>query len=220
MPGCMLGALLACMLALPGRRRGAGLAGAAGHHGGAVRRRRSDRHRSPASSRRACRELLGQQIVVENVGGAGGMAGREPGREGGARRLHVPARQPGAPTPSASSSTRSRSTTRSTDFAPGGLFVSNTKVLVARKDLPVGHAAPSSSPMPKRTRPRCSTARPASARRPTSPACCSTPGMGTNITHVPYRGTGPAMQDLMAGRIDFMCDVISTALRADPRPER
>ena len=36
--------------------------------------------------------------------------------------------------------------------------------------------------------------------------------MGASVTHVPYRGTGPAMQDLMAGRIDFMCDVVSTAL--------
>jgi tripartite-type tricarboxylate transporter receptor subunit TctC len=36
--------------------------------------------------------------------------------------------------------------------------------------------------------------------------------MGTKITHVPYRGTALAMQDLMAGRIDFMCDVVSTAL--------
>jgi tripartite-type tricarboxylate transporter receptor subunit TctC len=35
--------------------------------------------------------------------------------------------------------------------------------------------------------------------------------MGTNITHVPYRGSSPAMQDLIAGRIDFMCDQISTA---------
>jgi len=28
----------------------------------------------------------------------------------------------------------------------------------------------------------------------------------------PYRGTGPAMQDMMGGRIDYICDVISTAL--------
>jgi tripartite-type tricarboxylate transporter receptor subunit TctC len=28
---------------------------------------------------------------------------------------------------------------------------------------------------------------------------------------VPYRGTGPAMQDLAAGRIDFLCEVITTA---------
>jgi tripartite-type tricarboxylate transporter receptor subunit TctC len=36
--------------------------------------------------------------------------------------------------------------------------------------------------------------------------------MGTKITHVPYRGAGPAMQDLIAGRIDFIAEQISTAL--------
>jgi tripartite-type tricarboxylate transporter receptor subunit TctC len=35
--------------------------------------------------------------------------------------------------------------------------------------------------------------------------------MGTTITHVPYKGTGPAMQDLVGGRIDFLCDIIATA---------
>jgi tripartite-type tricarboxylate transporter receptor subunit TctC len=36
--------------------------------------------------------------------------------------------------------------------------------------------------------------------------------MGTRITHVPYRGAGPAMQDLIGGRIDFIAEQISTAL--------
>ena len=35
--------------------------------------------------------------------------------------------------------------------------------------------------------------------------------MGTKITHVPYRGAGPAMQDLLGGRIDYMLEQISTA---------
>ena len=35
--------------------------------------------------------------------------------------------------------------------------------------------------------------------------------IGVNITHVPYRGTGPAMQDLQGGRIDYLCDVMTTA---------
>jgi tripartite-type tricarboxylate transporter receptor subunit TctC len=35
--------------------------------------------------------------------------------------------------------------------------------------------------------------------------------MGTKIVHVPYKGTGPAMQDLIAGRIDFLCEIVSTA---------
>ena len=34
--------------------------------------------------------------------------------------------------------------------------------------------------------------------------------MGVNVTHVPYRGGGPAMQDLIAGRIDYQC--LDTAL--------
>ena len=36
--------------------------------------------------------------------------------------------------------------------------------------------------------------------------------MGTKITHVPYRGSAPAMQDLIGGRIDFVAEQISTAL--------
>ncbi len=32
-----------------------------------------------------------------------------------------------------------------------------------------------------------------------------------NITHVPYRGVAPAMNDLMGGHIDFMCDQTTRA---------
>ena len=35
--------------------------------------------------------------------------------------------------------------------------------------------------------------------------------IGVDITHVPYRGTGPAMQDLQGGRIDYLCEIIATA---------
>ena len=33
-----------------------------------------------------------------------------------------------------------------------------------------------------------------------------------NITHVPYRGVAPAMNDLMGGHVDVMCDQTTTAL--------
>jgi tripartite-type tricarboxylate transporter receptor subunit TctC len=42
------------------------------------------------------------------------------------------------------------------------------------------------------------------------PCALLTMTMGVEITHVPYRGAGPAMQDLIAGRIDYMCDTIQT----------
>ena len=34
---------------------------------------------------------------------------------------------------------------------------------------------------------------------------------GIDIVHVPYRGANPAMQDLMSGRVDYLCDIITTA---------
>ena len=36
--------------------------------------------------------------------------------------------------------------------------------------------------------------------------------IGVNVAHIPYRGSALAMQDLIAGRIDYMCDAIQTAL--------
>jgi tripartite-type tricarboxylate transporter receptor subunit TctC len=36
--------------------------------------------------------------------------------------------------------------------------------------------------------------------------------IGVNVTHVPYRGGGPAMQDLMGGRIDYFCTLTGTAV--------
>src|SRR5262249_38387102 len=36
--------------------------------------------------------------------------------------------------------------------------------------------------------------------------------IGVNVQHVPYRGSAPAMQDLIAGRINYLCDAVSTAL--------
>src|SRR6185312_16122669 len=35
---------------------------------------------------------------------------------------------------------------------------------------------------------------------------------GIDVVHVPYRGSGPALQDLMAGRVAFMFDSFGTSL--------
>jgi tripartite-type tricarboxylate transporter receptor subunit TctC len=37
--------------------------------------------------------------------------------------------------------------------------------------------------------------------------------IGVNVTHVPYRGSGPAVQDLIAGRIDYMCGGVAEVKR-------
>ena len=38
--------------------------------------------------------------------------------------------------------------------------------------------------------------------------------IGADIIHVPYRGGGPAFQDLIAGRIDYICNYVSIAVPA------
>jgi tripartite-type tricarboxylate transporter receptor subunit TctC len=36
--------------------------------------------------------------------------------------------------------------------------------------------------------------------------------LGINTTHIPYRGTGPALQDLAGGRLDYQCEPVPSAL--------
>ena len=36
--------------------------------------------------------------------------------------------------------------------------------------------------------------------------------IGVTIQHLPYRGTAPAMQDLIGGRLDFVCEIAVTAI--------
>jgi tripartite-type tricarboxylate transporter receptor subunit TctC len=37
--------------------------------------------------------------------------------------------------------------------------------------------------------------------------------LGIEVTHLPYRGGGPAQIDLLGGRIDYLCNLLSTAVQ-------
>ena len=97
-----------------------------------------------------------------------------------------------------------------TDFTPVALIADVPIVLIARKDLPVNnlkefvaYAKANQAKMQFGS---------AGAGSATHLGCVVlNTAMGTDITHVPYHGTGPAMQDLIGGRIDFLCEIISTA---------
>ncbi len=52
---------------------------------------------------------------------------------------------------------------------------------------------------------------PASAALVMWPACSSRTPSAAQITFVPYRSAGPAVQDLLAGNIDFMMDTAATS---------
>jgi tripartite-type tricarboxylate transporter receptor subunit TctC len=155
-------------------------------------------------------ELLGQQIVVENIGGAGGMVG--------ASRV-AKAAPDGYTVLFGNQATHTYSQflykkplyNAVDEFTPVGLIVGNTKVVVVRKDLPVATLAEFVA-YAKANQAKMQYGS-AGAGSATHIACVLlNDRLGIKVTHVPYRGTALAMQDLMAGRIDYLCDVVSTAL--------
>ncbi len=154
-------------------------------------------------------EVLGQTVIVENVGGAGGMTG--------GKRV-ADARPDGYTMLLGTVGTQAQGQTlykhplynAVTDFTPVVLIADVPIALLVRKDLPVkdfkefvAYAKANQNKMQFGS---------AGAGSATHLGCVVlNTAMGTNITHVPYKGTGPAMQDLVAGRIDFICEIISTA---------
>ncbi|HEX6363289.1 MAG TPA: tripartite tricarboxylate transporter substrate binding protein [Albitalea sp.] len=96
------------------------------------------------------------------------------------------------------------------DFVPVGLAVANTYTLVARNDLPFG----SLQELVKNARANPGKLTYASAGNGTGQhvaAAVLWHLSGVNVTHVPYKGAGPAYQDLLPGRVDVFFDASSTA---------
>ncbi len=154
-------------------------------------------------------EVLGQQVVVENVGGAGGM--------NGSYRI-ANAAPDGYQFVLGTVGTHAQGQTlykkplynALTDFTPVALLAEVPILLVVRKDLPpkdfkefVAYAKANQSKMQFGS---------AGAGSATHLGCVLLNHvLGIDVTHVPYRGTGPAMQDLQGGRIDYLCEIITTA---------
>jgi tripartite-type tricarboxylate transporter receptor subunit TctC len=154
-------------------------------------------------------EVLGQQVIIENVGGAGGMTGV----------LRVAQAAPDGYNISLGTvGTHAQNQTlykkplynAATDFTPVALIAEVPTVLIVRKDLPVSNLKEFIA-YAKKNQDKMSFGS-AGAGSATHLACVVLDvAMGTHITHVPYRGTGPAMQDLQAGRIDYLCEIVTTA---------
>src|SRR5436309_731413 len=97
-----------------------------------------------------------------------------------------------------------------TDFTPIALIAEVPIVLITRKDLPVNNLQQFISyAKANQTKMQYGSAGAGSA---THLGCVLLNYLiGVDITHIPYRGTGPAMQDLQGGRIDYLCEIVSTA---------
>ena len=154
-------------------------------------------------------EVLGQQVVVENVGGAGGMTGSKRVADAAADGYSFVLATVGT---HAQGQTLYKRPLYSSvnDFTPVALVAEVPIILTVRKDLPVSdfkqfvaYAKANQSKMQFGS---------AGAGSATHLGCVLLNYiLGTNINHIPYRGTGPAMQDLAGGRIDFLCEIITTA---------
>jgi tripartite-type tricarboxylate transporter receptor subunit TctC len=97
-----------------------------------------------------------------------------------------------------------------TDFVPVALMVEAPLVLVARKDLPIKDMKEFVAyTKANKDKMQFGSAGTGSAIH----LGCALMNMvtGLDIVHVPYRGANPAMQDLMSGRVDYLCDIITTA---------
>jgi tripartite-type tricarboxylate transporter receptor subunit TctC len=155
-------------------------------------------------------QTLGHEVIVENIGGGGGMLG-------GARVAR--AAPDGYQFVLGNMGTHAANQTlykaplynAATDFAPVLLVAETPLLLLARKDLPADN-------LPQFiTYARANQAKmqfgSGGAGSASHLACLLVNlAIGINVTHVPYRGAAPAMQDLMAGRIDYQCPDSPTSI--------
>jgi tripartite-type tricarboxylate transporter receptor subunit TctC len=154
-------------------------------------------------------EVLGQQVVIENVGGAGGMTGAARVAQSAPDGYTIGLGTVGTHA-QGQSLYKKPLYNAATDFTPVALIAEVPIVLIARKDFPAGNLKEFVD-YSKKNQDKM-TFGSAGAGSATHLGCVVVnTAMGTNITHVPYRGTGPAMQDLQGGRIDFLCEIVSTA---------
>ena len=153
-------------------------------------------------------ELLGQSIVVDNMGGASGMTGA----------AHVAKSAPDGYTMLiGNSGTQAYSQAlnkvplynAATDFAPVGLVTESPRILIVRKDLPAENLQQFIAYV-KANQAKMQFGSAGVGSGTHLPCVLLNTALGVNVTHVPYRGEGPAQQDLIGGRIDYMCSTIQT----------
>ena len=153
---------------------------------------------------------LHQPVVVENIGGAGGMTG--------ANRV-AKAAPDGYQFVLGNVGTHAQNQTlykrplynAATDFAPVGLVTDQSLVLVARKDFPANNL-PEFITYAKANQSRMQYSSAGTGGSNHLACVLLNAAIGIDVTHVPYRSGGQAMQDLLAGRVDYQCPSAPTAM--------
>jgi tripartite-type tricarboxylate transporter receptor subunit TctC len=158
----------------------------------------------------ALSELLGQQIVVENVGGAGGMSGVN--RVAKAAPDGYQVILGGTGTFAANQTLYKHPLYNAlTDFEPVALMTEQPMALIVRNELAVDTLQQFTAyAKVNQTKMQFGSGGPGSA---THLACVLlNSAIGVSVTHVPYRSAAMAIQDVIGGRLDYLCPIVSTAI--------
>src|SRR5262245_18989539 len=153
-------------------------------------------------------EILGRQIVVENVPGAGGMTGAS--RVANAKPDGYQVLFGGSGNLVYNQTLYKKPLFDSlTAFTPVALLTEQSLALVAHKNLPAGNLQEFAHFVKANAGASFGSA---GAGSSTHLGCVMLNlAIGVNATHVPYRSIATAHQDMVGGRIDYICDFILTA---------
>ena len=151
-------------------------------------------------------KTLGQQFVVENVAGAGGTTGITRGAQAKPDGYTIMMGHMGTHG-AAPALYANLKYDPAKDFTPIGLVAGTPILIVARKDFP---AANLKEFIAKVKDPAAKVKQAHAGVGSVSFTTCTllTSQLGAKSIVAAYRGTGPALNDLVGGQVDYMCDQI------------
>jgi tripartite-type tricarboxylate transporter receptor subunit TctC len=155
-------------------------------------------------------ELLGQPVIIENIAGAGGITGSIRVAKAAPDFHQIVLGNSG--THAQNQSLYKRPPYNPTaHFAPVALVGTGAMVLIVRNELPANNLPEFiADAKANQAKMQYGSAGPGSAIHL---ACVLlNAAVGLNVTHVPYRASSAALQDLIPGRIDYMCPVDGSVL--------
>ena len=148
-------------------------------------------------------KTLGQQVIVENVGGAGGTIGATRAAKAAPDGYTLLLHHIGMAT--SATLYRKLPYNATTDFEPIGLITDVPMTLVARKDFPPKDLRELIAYV-KQHREKVSYANAGIGAASHLCGMLFMSAIQVDLTTVPYKGTAPAMNDLLGGQVDFLCD--------------
>jgi tripartite-type tricarboxylate transporter receptor subunit TctC len=153
---------------------------------------------------------LGQQVVVENVPGAGGMTGatRVARADPDGYQLLFGGESPNA---QVQLMHLKPPYDAARDFAPVALVSEQPLILTVRSGISAGDLRAFIA-YAKANQSKMQYGSPGTGSGSHLTCALFNAALQISVTHVPYRGLAPAMQDLLAGRIDYLCPTITTAM--------